>query len=290
MHNDNERMSGGVKLAIVAGIIVVAGLIGFATMIDAVKPGPGEEVVLISKPILFGKGGVLPETIKTGRSYVAWTTDQVVVNVQPQQAGVHFEDIMSSDGVPLDFDAIIRYRVTDSVKLIQAFGKDWYDNNLKAEFMNRVRQAVRKHGMNETAIDTKAIEAIDAEVSKSLEEYVLKAGLPIALIDITVGKANPPDSIKNQRVETAAQQQRVITEGQRKLAEDARKEAEMSRAKADNTYREAMQLSPISSCSWSRLKCSAQLADLRRAAAPSSLVIPGKFPRLSICRSRYKSF
>jgi len=241
---DDQRISKILKFGIGVCVIIFAGLISFATMIKAVKPGPGEEVVLISKPIFFGKGGVLPDTIKTGRSYVAWTTDQVVVNVQPQQAGVHFEDIMSSDGVPLDFDAVIRYRVTDSVKLIQSFGKDWYANNLNAEVMNRVRQAVRKHGMNETAIDTKAIEAIDAEVSKSIEEYIVKAGLPIALIDITVGKANPPDSIKNQRVETAAQQQRVITEGQRKLAEDARKEAENSRAKADNVYRESMQLSP----------------------------------------------
>jgi regulator of protease activity HflC (stomatin/prohibitin superfamily) len=148
------------------------------------------------------------------------------------------------DGVPLDFDAVIRLQVTDSVSLIKNFGPKWYENNLVSEFMSKVRQAVRKHGMNETAIDTKAIEAIDNEVSKAVEDYIKNAKLPVRLIDITVGKANPPDSIKNQRIETAAQQQRVITEGQRKLAEDARKQAEKSRADADNGYREAMQLSP----------------------------------------------
>ena len=45
-----------------------------------------------------------------------------------------------------------------------------------------------------------------------------------------MGRANPPDSIKNQRIETAAQEQRANAEKQRKLAEDQRKEAEQARA------------------------------------------------------------
>ena len=61
---------------------------------------------------------------------------------------------------------------------------------------------------------------------------------------MTVGRANPPDAIKNQRVETAAQEQRVQTEKQIKLAEDQRKSAEESRAAADNAYRQAIGLSP----------------------------------------------
>ena len=61
---------------------------------------------------------------------------------------------------------------------------------------------------------------------------------------INVGRVNPPDAIKNQRIETAAQEQRAITEQQTKLAEDQRKAAETSRASADNAYREAMDLSP----------------------------------------------
>jgi methylphosphotriester-DNA--protein-cysteine methyltransferase len=61
---------------------------------------------------------------------------------------------------------------------------------------------------------------------------------------MTVGRANPPDSIKNQRIETATQEQRVQTEKQIKLAEDQRKAAEESRAAADNAYRQAIGLSP----------------------------------------------
>ena len=31
----------------------------------------------------------------------------------PQQHGIHFDDLMSSDGVPLDFDAVVRLQVTN---------------------------------------------------------------------------------------------------------------------------------------------------------------------------------
>jgi regulator of protease activity HflC (stomatin/prohibitin superfamily) len=210
----------------------------------SVAPDAGQEAVLVKKPILFGHGGVDPTPVKTGRSFVAWTTEAVYVAVVPQQFTVHFEDLMSSDGVPLDFDAILRLRIKDSVRIVAEFGPDWYKANVEAEFKNRVRQAVRKHGMNETAINASAIDQIDEEVSKALESYVTKARLPIELLDITVGRANPPDSIKHQRVETAAQEQRVNTEKQRALAENSRLAAERARADADNAYREAMKLSP----------------------------------------------
>lgn len=221
-------------------------------------PDAGHEAVLIRKPWFFGSGGVDPEPVKTGRRYVALSTQVAYVNMQPLQGTEHFDDLMSSDGVPLDFDAVIRLQVTDSVRMIREFGINWYTTNVKAEFANRIRQAVRKHGMNETAIDTKAIDEIDAEVSAAMASYFTAANLPLKLIDVTVGKANPPDSIKNQRVETAAQQQRQLTEQQRKLAEDQRKEAETSRAAADNAYRTSMQLSPEQYLELERIKMQQQ--------------------------------
>jgi regulator of protease activity HflC (stomatin/prohibitin superfamily) len=129
------------------------------------------------------------------------------------------------------------------VNFIANFGPNWFESNVQAEFANRVRQAVRKHGMNETAIQTNAVDAIDAEVSKAMVEYIAQARLPLRLIDVTVGRANPPDSIKTQRIETAAQEQRANTERQRKLAEDQRKEAEQARAASDNAYRNALGMS-----------------------------------------------
>src|SRR5260370_20129678 len=107
-----------------------------------------------------------------------------------------------------------------------------------------VRQAVRKHGMNETATSTTALDAIDAEIRDQIVAFIKEKSLPVKLVSMTVGKANPPDAVKNQRVETATQEQRIQTEKQTKLAEDQRQQAEQSRANADNAYREAMHLSP----------------------------------------------
>src|SRR5262249_7595282 len=71
-----------------------------------------------------------------------------------------------------------------------------------------------------------------------------RTGVPVKLVDFTLGKANPPDSVLNQRVETAKEQQRQITEQQTQLAEQARKGAEAARAEADNAYRQSIGLSP----------------------------------------------
>lgn len=208
-----------------------------------VSPDAGQEAVLVAKPYIFGSGGVQPTPVHAGRQFTWMSTQVVYVDVQPQQFTIHFDDLMTSDGVPLAFDAVCRLLVTDSVTLVTRFGPKWYENNIQAEAMNRVRQAVRKHGMNDTAISTVAIDAIDAEVTKAIEDFIAQAQVPVKLIKFTVGKAHPPDAVKNQRIETAQQEQRILTEQQRKLAEDQRKAAETSRAAADNAYREQLGIS-----------------------------------------------
>jgi regulator of protease activity HflC (stomatin/prohibitin superfamily) len=223
--------------ATIALLLVISGC-GWAA------PDAGQEAVLIQKPWFFGHGGVDSEPIKTGRTLIAVTTDVIYVDLRPHQWTVHFDDFMSHDGVPLDFDAVIRLRVLDAVQIIKQFGDNWYKTNVEAEFSNRVRQAVRRHGMNEMAIDTAAIEAVDREVTDGMLQYITSAKIPVELIQVTVGKANPPDSIKDQRIATATQQQRRITETERKLAEDNRRDAETSRAIADNAYLAKLNLSP----------------------------------------------
>lgn len=219
-----------------------------------VAPDAGHEAVLVSKPWFFGHGGVDSTPITTGSTFVAVSTEAVMVSRLPIQVEEHFEDLMSLDGVPLDFDAVIRLQVVNSVELISRFGPDWYKTNVQAEFRNRVRQEVRKHGMNETAISSSAVDEIDNNVTNAVKEYLSAAKIPVLLLQVTLGKANPPDAIKNQRIETAAQQQRILSEQQRKLAEDQRKAAEKSRADADNAYREAMQLSPEQYLALERIK------------------------------------
>jgi hypothetical protein len=225
---------------------LVAGALSLAlTACSSHSPDPGHEIVLVQKPLFFGHGGVVAEPVRTGRTFAAVTTSGIDVNVQPQRYEANIDDAMTSDGVPLDFHAVAVVQVTDSVDLVKRFGPNWFQNNLAQPFLTSVRQAVRKHGMNETAISTVAIEKIDTEIRDALTAYIQdEAKLPVRLVSITVGRANPPDSVKHQRIETAAAEQRIQTERQRKAAEDERRAAEISRAAADNAYREAMHLTP----------------------------------------------
>src|ERR1700745_50301 len=208
------------------------------------SPDAGHEVVLVEKPWFFGHGGVDPVPVKPGRTYAALSTDGVDVYMQPMKAETEMHDTMTSDGGPISFHALMVLQVTDSVSLIKSFGRDWYRNNLEEQFKTMVRQAVRKRGMNETAISTTALDEIDAEIREALVAFIKEKGLPVKLITMTVGRANPPDAIKNQRIETATQEQRIQTEQQTKLAEVQRKSAEEERAGADNAYRQAIGLSP----------------------------------------------
>ncbi len=225
------------RIMLLAIVLALAGCSVYA-------PDAGHEVVLVEKPWFFGHGGVNEDPVRTGRTWAAWTTEGVDVYMQPQKFEAEMADTMTSDGVPVTFHAIVVLQVIDSVSLIKTFGSDWYRNNLEEQFKTMVRQAVRKRGMNETAISTTALDAIDTEIHDSLVNFIKDKGLPVRLVTMTVGKANPPDAIKSQRIETAAQEQRVQTEKQIKLAEDQRKAAEESRAAADNAYRQAIGLSP----------------------------------------------
>lgn len=226
-------------------LVVLASSVVF-TGCGSVAPIEGHEAVLVKHPLIFGHGGVDPEPIKTGRSFVALTTDERMVDMRPIQKKIHLEDMMSKDGVPLDFDAVIRLQTTNSVVLIRDYGSfdAFYDINIEKVFQTTARQEIRKHGMNETAISSEAIDVIDKVITENMAKYIATEKFPVTLKDITLGKANPPDAIKTQRVETAAQQQRIETEKQRKLAEDQREMAEKARAVADNAYRESMQMSP----------------------------------------------
>lgn len=235
--------------------IVLLSLVGLVVAAcGRASPDSGQEAVLIRKPWFFGHGGVVDTPIKTGLTYTAITTQVVYVPVVPQLVKEHFNDIMSSDGVPLSFDAYVQLRVTDSVKLVDKFSgavesppnefPAWYRFNLQGPVRNTIRMAVKKHGLNEIAITDSAGVVIEAEVKQAITKYLAHRGLPVELVDFNLGKTNPPDAILDQRVKTAAEQQRQITEKQTQLAEEARKGAEFARAEADNAYREKMGLSP----------------------------------------------
>ncbi len=221
------------------------------------SPDAGHAAVWVEKPWFFGHGGVDPMPITTGQSYGALSSTAIDVDVLPQRVDMEFDDMMTSTGVPVSFHVVCTFRVIDAVKLVTLFGADrdrdkdgnlegwgFWTRNIDQPMQNAVRDAVKKRDMQEMAISQTAADAVGQEVKDAAVGIVQRLGLPIVFTSVNVGRVNPPDAIKNQRIETAAQEQRAITMQQMKLAEDQRKAAETSRAAADNAYREEMQLSP----------------------------------------------
>jgi len=249
--------------ALVGVLAVLAGGCHSAT------PGPGEVAVIVDKPWFFGDGGIRDHAVPTGRKWMALSSEALVVDVKPMQFYLSIDDMFSKDNVPLDFNAAMRVRVTDPVRMAKEFGIDdmaagnvhaprWYWNNVHKPWERAIRRAVKVYGMTEMVSDAapaeaprsaeeagkSTIERIDEQVEAEMKAEFKAKNLPAELIDLTIGRANPPEEIKHQRVETARQEQLQKTEVQRRLAELERAKAEDARARADNAYREAMQLSP----------------------------------------------
>lgn len=217
-------------------------------------PDPGEEGVLVYKPWFFGHGGIGGDPVKPGLSFTAWTTNTLYVSTTPQAFDIKYDDIMSADGIPLDFHATLTLQVTDSVSLVRNFNgggaengtenKAWYTNNIEPVENNYVRDAFKEHDMHSLAIASSGTNAVEAEVKARLAAYISERHIPATIVNFTLGRINPPQPIKTQRIKTAEEQQRQQTELQTKIAEDNRKSAETARAVADDAYRNTMGLSP----------------------------------------------
>lgn len=235
----------------------------------AASPDAGQEAVWVEKPWIFGDGGVGRTPVKTGQEYGALSSAAIYVNMQ--RVDLAFDDMMTSSGVPVDFHVVLSLKVTDSVKLVEKFGADtvewkekdgtvtnsepgFFYRNLEQPIRTAVRDAVKKRDMQEMAITAKAVDEVQAEVLKATIELVKAAGVPCEITALNVGRVNPPDAVKSQRIATAAQEQRVITEQQTKLAEDQRRAAELARAEADNAYNAKMQLTPQQYVELERIK------------------------------------
>jgi hypothetical protein len=216
---------------------------------------PGNQGVAMKYPWFFGTGGVVDEPLPPGSHITASSTDVINIDMTPRTFEIKFDDLAPSDGIPLDFQTTVRLQVTDAVDLVKnwngaATNSDgnasltWFWGSIEPQYQNYVRQAVKKYDMNTLALTGAAIDAVDQEVQTRLSAYIAQQKIPVKLLGITVGRATPPPQILNQRVQTAAQQQRVKTMIEAQKAEVARKESELARADADNAYNSKMQLNP----------------------------------------------
>lgn len=219
------------------------------------SPDAGQEGVLVEKPWFFGSGGVQMEPVTTGTALVAASTDVVYIEVSPQAFGIEFDDMMPSNGIPLDFHATIRMQVTNAPELVKNWNgaalneqgqpaNSWFWGNIAPQFTNLVRSEVKNYDMAALAFSGTAIDEIDRKVFERLSAFIAQNKMPVKLLSVTIGRATPPKEILDQRTETAAQQQREQTMIAQQKAEEARRGAETARASADNAYNREMGLTP----------------------------------------------
>lgn len=205
-----------------------------------------EEIVLIAQPYLFGSGGIYSEPVTNGSSWVAWSTKEVKYTVSPKSYSISFQDVISSDNVPIDLSAtaIIQINKGESPVLHKNFGEDWYRAKVERQFDMLTRNFVRDNKHKDLMNDRATIQKGQLQIAEELRSYLSEEGIPVTLQSVILGKANPPDPLLVQIAETAAQTERKQTETQREQAELTRKAAEEAKADADKAYQDRMAFSP----------------------------------------------
>jgi regulator of protease activity HflC (stomatin/prohibitin superfamily) len=193
----------------------------FTSGCSSVTPEPGHVAVLVTKPLIFGHGGVEKETVSTGRAYVAWTTSVIPVNINPTVIHEKFDDIASKDGIKMDFNTQLQIQVTNPPELIEKFGEHWYERNLQPQFRMEVQQICKTYTMQQLAFEPEVLEQADKELQRRIFAYVASVKIPIKASNITMGNAIPPNEILAQRAQTAEQIQRVQTEIRKGEADQA---------------------------------------------------------------------
>lgn len=204
-----------------------------------VSPDAGEEAVLVKKPFIFGSGGLVDTPVKTGLTWRVWSTKAYTFNLKPQQITEQFSDLMSSDNVPVSFNAYFQYQIIEgrTPYLLDKFGYEFYDTKIKEYFRTQVRSFAKSHAVFKLSTNASVVDLGQTEITANMKLYIEKEGIPIKVLSVVIGRVLPPTTVVKQTELTAVQKQRLKTEKQRALAELTRKNAEENRALADKAYR-----------------------------------------------------
>ena len=240
----------------------------------------GHEGVLVEKPFFFGHGGVDPVPATTGRIWVAPTTQVIDVDIRPSQFSEHF-DIISAENAPVSFDAFLIANVMEgrSPELINRFGPNWYNSNVKEAFRTFVREEVQKYQLFQLTTDpTTRAKVQDAVAQEVRTKLIEKQNIPVRVNRIVIGSILPPKGVLEQTAETIKQEQRRITMIEFQKAEQAREKAERQRGTADRAYRETLGLTAPEFVDLRRIEVQKEIVQ----HAPSALTIIMGMERVGI--------
>lgn len=228
------------------GILGIAAMFTLTGCVSPSSVDAGEEAVLIYKPWIFGHGGVDPKPVETGLVWTLWSTSVRRVNIKPFNIDEKFDDLITSDNNPVDFNVhmTFQHQKGKTPILVEKFGKDWYKNNVREPLRNVTRTYTKNHKMFEMTTNKDVTLELQAIMKKTITDLMREKGIPTDLILVTVGKVMPPRAVVEATIATAVQKQNVKTQNERVKAEQARTAAEQASAEADRAYMKEMGMSP----------------------------------------------
>lgn len=206
----------------------------------------GEEAVLVKKPYFFGHGGVDSEPVKTGLIWTAFSTEVVRINVKPFNISEQFDDLITYDNNPVDFDIHLTFKHIEGKTpiLVEHFGARWYENKVKEPFRNAVREFTKNNTMFQMTTSPETVTKLEAAINNEIQKFLQDEGIPTELVRVSVGKVSPPQAVIDSTIQTAVQKQNVKTQEERVKAEMSREQAEVASANADKAYMRTLNISP----------------------------------------------
>lgn len=231
------------KRIVAIGLLVV-GMMSFSGCSSSVDAG--YEGVVVKQPLFLGHGGVDETPIKTGLVWHAATTTIIPVNVRPFNVDEQFNDMITADNNPVDFAIHMTFKHIEGQTpiLYEKFGDDWYKSKIKEPLRTDVRNFVKKESMFSISTDPKVSDNLEVVIESKVRAFIKTEKIPTELVNVTVGKVMPPDSVIKATEETAAQRQRVLTQEATVKAEQAREIAQRATAQADKAYMHEMAMTP----------------------------------------------
>lgn len=209
------------------------------------EPGAGQECVLVYQPAIFGHGGVDPDPISTGATLCVFSTEKKYFTITPMTLTEDFTNMIPSDNTPVSFSAYLKVQIRkgSSPELYKEFGENWYEHSLQASFRTMVRDKACVYKMFDLASKREISAKLEQEIFKDIQTYAQKIGLPVDVLQVSIGAIVPPEQILTETKLTAAQNQSILTQQARAQAELSRKQAEENKAIADQAYQRQMNMS-----------------------------------------------
>lgn len=199
--------------------------------------------ILVQRPYLFGSDGT--QVLHPGRHVIAESSSLYLMDATPHRFVEKFTNLTTKDKSDVDFDFTFVMKIDPDKAdvLYRGWGFEWYERNLEKEFRRSIRNKGMSYDMSLITSDPKIAKEIEDHVIEECRDIIKELKMPIGLVSVSMGKAEPPKEVLDERSATAAAKQRENTLIQIGKNLDQEKENEGKRAVKDQEYMKKMNLS-----------------------------------------------